>query len=716
MIINPERFISRASVRGRHPGILGVRAFAVAALAATMALLPGRMAAKSLTLVEAGAPRAVVVTADDPSPTAEYAAEELVHHFELATGAKLDAVAEANVPEGADPPHRIYVGESRAAEEAGIDVDELPLETAILRVIDDDLYVLGRENEEDPLSRANTHSGTLFGVYELFERTVSPRWLWPGELGTHVPQTGTVEVSAGLDKTVEPVFDPRHITLEGIHSGYFSSGEARDAYRHDLDVYLRRHRIGRSFTNPESPGHRLQGRLRAYARENPEGVPGFDDEGRGSLDVADPDLHRFIVEHHDKFDPAGRIWRETDERILIRLGDRDAGWQPSRSEASKAWDGPVREDGPINPVTGEIFEEGFYQRFGRMHTSDRYARFAKTIYEMARKRHPEKDVKVSTLLYWNNLFAPTTDIELNEDIFGYFVPWGTGLEGAVWFPISDTALEWVKQQWLGWRETGMSMVHRPNHLFAGYVMPHIERQGGEFFQWAHEHGMAGFYYTRLLGHWAAKGRNTYMYMRLFVHPEMEIDAIFDEYYSSFGPAAEHVRRYFEYWEAYALERHEPVELPPGLMFGDDYKLARHVTPLDPANLWNAVAGAADAFPVEKFASAKEILEKAMRAARQDADPVYAERVEFLQLGLEHARLASRFFETLDVKSAARAEIPEEPERRKAAVRAFEKLEAFRHRHGDDYIGNFGNALKRNEVGSIEPDPRKLRDEFSGDLE
>ena len=54
------------------------------------------------------------------------------------------------------------------------------------------------------------------------------------------------------------------------------------------------------------------------------------------------------------------------------------------------------------------------------------------------------------------------------------------------------AFEWMKEQWLGWKKTGMRMGYRPNYLLDGYLLPHFEtRQSGAFFKFAYENGMEG---------------------------------------------------------------------------------------------------------------------------------------------------------------------------------------------------------------------------------
>jgi hypothetical protein len=64
-------------------------------------------------LVSQGQPRAVVVTADAPTKTASYAAEELVGHVRLATGDGLDVAEESQLPSGTHT--RVLIGETKAA-------------------------------------------------------------------------------------------------------------------------------------------------------------------------------------------------------------------------------------------------------------------------------------------------------------------------------------------------------------------------------------------------------------------------------------------------------------------------------------------------------------------------------------------------------------------------------------------------------------------------
>jgi hypothetical protein len=121
-------------------------------------LLPAVMCeGMEVKIVADGEPMAVVVTAVEPMPVAQYAAEELVYHVEKATGMKLQIVAENAIPR--EPAGRIYIGNCEAAR-AGIEPTKLPAEACVLKTTDQGLFIAGEDGDGDPLS-TYTHAGTL---------------------------------------------------------------------------------------------------------------------------------------------------------------------------------------------------------------------------------------------------------------------------------------------------------------------------------------------------------------------------------------------------------------------------------------------------------------------------------------------------------------------------------------------------------------------------
>ncbi len=631
----------------RHPE----RRLTTALVLVLAAFLPP-VARAQVTVVVDGEPWAVVVTAEVPTKTAAYAVKELVEHVRLATGVTLDVVPESKTP--ADVNTRIYVGETASALRQGIDVERLPRETFVMRSVGNDLYILGREGDADPLDLGNPDVGTLFGVYEFLEEFVGVRWLWPGELGTYVPRTKTIMIPA-VRRMEQPALlfrymrIPPHDVEEGsaVARLGFSPHVARD-YDTALRVLYRRHRLGGRDAHPRGDHKSIS--WNKYGEKHPEWFVLTRDGRRGnpkpgrphpyvSLCVTNEELQDYIVEQWD-----GK------RGLVVRAVDR-----PGRCtcDPCRAWDGPQPEPPPW--FARLMYEDDHDPQVFYGQTSDRYVRFWQVIREKAARRNPNVRIFVMSL-YENEFTAPVNNVYLGPNYYGEFVQWRD--PHLRYFPMPTAAFEWMKEQWLGWKKTGMRMGYRPNYLLDGYVLPHFETdQSGAFFKFAYENGMEGTDFDMNTGQWAVQGLRLYMHLRLNSDPELEIDAIRDEYFSAFGPAAESVRRYCDYWEGYAVEN--------TLNFIQDLEVRRYAKyPLQ----------AHDAFPPEVFDPAVPILKQALHEAGTSPRPEFAGRVRFLQVGLEHALLTIAFTAIHD----GNAEVPEQ--RVDEAREALRELVQFRKDH------------------------------------
>ncbi len=586
----------------------------------------------SIQIVESGHPRAAVVIAEEPATIARYAADELVEYIHKSTGVSLPVVTENAIPDGY--PYLIFVGETEAARRAGLDVQDLPQDTFIIRTSGNHLYVLGRQDpsyvkifpDQGPFVydsilpggyqiEASSPNGTLYGVYELVEQLLGVRWLWPGELGTYVPKHDTVVLDQGMDIRVDPTLEFRSPSWWRLHRQVDSPDhfderftgriawlefpqEAMDKRVRDQMVFTSRHRLGASKDRPNTvhvPQHYTW--WQRFGKDHPEwfalsreGVrgPRPGEAGRPALNVANPDLHRFIVEE---------FWDGGD---VLQLGESDTRafcW----SEESMAWDGPQKSRFPS-------FAAPYYRP---RQVSDRYARFWKTIYDKAAEKNP--DVIVTTFIYWQTFPAPEMDIQLNENIRGEFAPW---TQEDMYYPMSDEADSWLREQWLKWKDTGISLSYYSNFMHGGYVMPYLStRQVHDFLKFTMEHGSKGMFLGGFRSNWSMQGPMYYVVMRLTYKPEKTIDELREEYFSAFGPAAAEVEAYFDFWEAHSegIDWYRPTVLT-----------------------------AAEDYPPEVFDRAWDLLGRALDKANASEDPQYAERVEFLVIGLEHAQLVAEF--------------------------------------------------------------------------
>ena len=644
-----------------------------AALALILAAFLPPASGAQVTVVVEGEPRSVVVTAETPTRTAAYAVEELVEHVRLATGVTLDVVPESKTPTQVDT--RIYVGETESALRQGIDVERLPRESFVLRSVGNDLYILGRESGADPLELDNPDVGTLFGVYEFLEEFVGVRWLWPGELGTYAPATRTIALRA-VRRLEQPALRFRYMRIpphdigEGSAAARlgFSPRVALD-YDRALRVLYRRHRLGGRDAHPRGDHKSIS--WNQYGDKHPEWFVLTRDGRRGNPKPGRP--HPFVslcVTNEELQDHIVEQW-DGERGLVVRPVDR-----PGRCtcEPCRAWDGPQPERPPW--FARLMYEDDHDSQVFYGQTSDRYVRFWQVIREKAARRNPHVRIFVMSL-YENEFTAPVNDVHLGPSYYGEFVQWRD--PHLRYFPMPAAAFEWMKEQWLGWKKTGMRMGYRPNYLLDGYVLPHFEtRQSGAFFKFAYENGMEGTDFDMNTGQWAAQGLRLYMHLRLNSDPELEIDAIRQEYFSAFGPAAESVRRYCDYWEGYAVEN--------TLNFIQDLEVRRYAKyPLQ----------AHDAFPPEVFDPAVPILEQALREAGASPRREFAERVRFLQVGLEHALRTVAFTAVHD----GLAEVPEE--RVDEAREALRELVRFRKDHQHLYFSDLAHVTRYMEARHLD---------------
>lgn len=601
-----------------------------------------------MVIVSKGKAQALVVIPDDAQPTAKYAARELVAHITKATGVVLEIMEESIAP--IDTMGKIYVGDTRQAKSLDIRVDHLASEEAVIRRRGDALFITGRDGPGDPLDGNNTYSGTLWGVYEYLERELGVRWLWPGELGTYVPARQELTIGA-IDWRIKPAFLRRFVrhhskSLDDTIPPLSFTAEELAAYRADLAVFMRRHRMGKSeglFTpspNGVRPyGHAFGRWWAKHGAEHPEWFqlvdgkrgPGGVNTSRGkymSMCVSNPELHAKIIAYWKQIRAQGRahplLPGSGPHHINICESD-DVGL--CECDACRAWDGP-------QPAMKNIPAEyrGAYTPFN---ASNRYARFAREIYRRAAEIDPE--VKVYAYAYLNYCVAPDPGLRLNENIIIGFCPWMLGnpstgrswwpLFAAGWLPRSASLQNWEEEQCRKWTESGASVFYRPNWFLTGYAMPHLfPGQIADLFRSMSRTRVIGTDIGGINPQWATQGSNLYTLMRLHAHPERMAQDILEEYYQAFGSASNHIEEYCDYWEEHCRRQFVENKIKqPG--FGQYY-----LRGLD----------AYDAFPPECFDPAEKILQAALQAARRDQNSEFGERVLFLMKGLEHAKLCVEF--------------------------------------------------------------------------
>lgn len=651
-----------------------------------LVLSPLKAKAAALTLVEDGKARVEIVLPDNDLPSVLLAAEELQYHVRKATGATLEIRKER---ERAPDAPGVYLGSCRRTLDADITTKGLKINGWRVRSVSGSLFIYGDDGPDDPLNKipgyigSYPRTGTLFGTYDLLEREMGVRWLWPGELGTYVPKRASLSISA-QDVTSAPrlaqkrwwsKFFSGHRVNKEVWNAAWKSEEAAKSYVDDELVWLSRHRFAEEeFWNG---AHGFSAYWEKFGTAHPEWFAQMPDGSRGidlrqrssqtatgavTVCVSNEDLRRDLVER----------WRNSGGRA-INAGENDANGRCT-CLACLAMDArdvtPETRLGRIRKEFQENDEDSRWRGWPLVlgSLSDRYARLWLAVQGDVRAIRPDAIVLGCAYANW---LQPPMRTKLNEGIYVQMVP-------PFYFPFTDKRREEFRKIWEGWRATGCRILHRPNYTLSGHNMPiFYARKLGEDLAWQAQNGMAGASFDSLIGQWAAQGPNHYVLARILEHPELPIEEVLQEYYRAFGPASAAVEAYFRHWEKVSDS------------LTDDLLERNPEGKYDYVNSWGFFYRAAHIlFTPEAMAEGRALLAKAAQAAA--GDETAAARVQFLEAGLHHAEL------TLAVEAARRA--GETTGDMTKFVAALRELDNFRGRNESRNIANMF-FLWNNETGS-----------------
>ncbi len=628
-------------------------------------------------LVRDGKAQTAIVLPDDASLVAEYAADELQWHLKAATGATVPIVREREAEGGA----LIFVGQGKAAQEAGIEVEERERNTSVIRTTPEALFLTGKDDLGMPEDRATrsyarnwkgfrhggpplddgASMGTLFAVYQWLEDHLKVRWLWPGEGGTHVPKAKSIATSPHEERVFKPFL--LHSRPRLNMAGWPGQDKAlRDQLIYDTSVWLRRQRFIRGISLEY--GHAYEDYWKRFGEKHPEYFAQRPDGKREPLSLKRSDLVQMCVTSeglHRQIIEDWKVQREKHPSLpWINGAENDKTMQDPycHCPACLAWDVPApekQEAGELEfaPDIVDAGEKGASIDLGRL--SDRYAQFWMALLNEGKKHDP--NVKVLGYAYADYSYPPRK-AKLSEDVVLAVVP-------PYSFPVSNEERTRFHKIWKGWADTGAQLYLRPNYTLLGYCVPYIyAEEFGEEFKYAAANGMIGTDFDSLIGMWSVHGPNLYMMGRLNVDPKQEVSAILEEYYNAFGPAAKAVKAYFEHWKGITatFTSEKRAQIGGG---------------------WGVVSyGGEVIYTPETFEKGFALLEQAREAAGKDTES--AARVAFLHTGLEHGALAMKTLAAYRLHK----ENPREKRLKDDYDNALEELDTYREEQAA-VIGNIG---------------------------
>jgi hypothetical protein len=510
------------------------------------------------------------------------------------------------------------------------ELETLPPNGFLVRTQGNVLYLAGRDENGPPLAD-NTGAGTVFAVYEWLERQAGVRWLWPGEWGTFVPRSGVLQSGAWDVLAQPPLLHARLRQAIGRPFWIPAAGgftkEQRAQVVADEVLWYRRNRLARGVSLEYGHGYedyweRFHESHPEYFNLLPDGTRRSDPfyyGGAGrliSMSVGEPGFQKQVVADWQARRSAERPWingweNDTNGKCVcaqcLALDVRDPllsdeEWNHRIENARHAF---------------ENKEADWFKHLGSV--SDRYARYYLALQKWGRAIDPSATVIGGA--YANYAKAPL-QTRLNRNIVVGIVP-------EYGWPVSDQTFAGFQKQWSGWSKAGASLYLRPNYTLWGHEQPIITaRDYARDFQFAFKNGMIGTDYDSLTSMWATQGPNLYALSRLHTRPDWPVEKILGEYYSAFGAGQNDVQKYFEYWENQtkrAAIQMQTTTQESGTQLFSGW-----------AGLHNVIG---KIYMPENYATAARFLEAAHTATKGDESA--QKRVEFLQAGLEDARLVAK---------------------------------------------------------------------------
>lgn len=470
-------------------------------------------AAAELVLVEAGAPRARILLPAEPTPTEQFAAEELHKYIEQVSGARLDVVTDAG-----DQPV-VSVGRTALARSLDFPADPEFPDPYLIRTTDQGLVLVGRGDR-----------GTIYAVYDLLYR-LGCRWVFPGPLGDVIPRRESIVVE-NLDVVEEPDFEFR------IGGGWRYPNYVDWAAKSRMQLYSRSPQswteealVKRGGYVKGTMGHAFHGLVpERHFAEHPEyyslrgerRVPGKNSQ----LCMTNEEVTNLVAAKAIAFfdqNPGARFFS---------LCPND-NYNCCQCAQCQAWDtGTTTRWERVFPVI-----------------TDRNLQWVNQVGAQLKQRHPHKYLCVYA---YHNYTSPPVNLRAADNVvisLCHMVP------ACYSHTLDDPECEVnaaFRELLDGWADVHDNMwyyAYTCKSMWEQMPWP-IARRLAQDIRYLKSRGFRGFHSQGSGGIWGQLGVNSYVMAAMLWDTETDIEAKMDEYFTvAFGPAAEHMRAWFDTLEA-----------------------------------------------------------------------------------------------------------------------------------------------------------------------
>ena len=491
-----------------------------------------------ITLVRDGTPQVIIIVPEGLYKQVQRPAEQLTGDggvvplaaVELAdylgkicgTRPQIATETQNGLPEGP----RIFVGHCKASADLAPKPEEIVIETR-----NGHLHVCGGDSGPGGI----LCKGTLFAVYDLLERELGVRWLFPGEYGEVVPKRSEItlpditrreqpriakrkvrDVAVSREETFAPVLERWGVSLDAWKE---AQGPAVNG------PWYRRMRLGHRIEI--NGGHAYAGWWEKHGQTHPEWFAQQPDGTRNQT----PERERLCKSNSALWDEIARVkvaeFKADPALLTASIAPNDGGKNKfCMCEACRALD-PA--DAPkllgdsqlIDPTTKQIFPE--YPSL-----SDRVFTFFNEIAARVYREVPDRDLVAYAYSVYRSVPVRLKQLQPNL-IIGY-----VGLN---------------QEEIEAWSKLAPKLFIRPNDLGPAIDLG-MPRNNAAWFaeavKFSVEHKAIGFDFDNGHGNWSAHGLEYYVLCKALWNPDLDVDATIADYCgAAYGPAAEMMRKYHD---------------------------------------------------------------------------------------------------------------------------------------------------------------------------
>lgn len=585
-----------------------------------MLLLAQLASAGPAVLVENGKARFTIVTDEKPNQATEDAVRELNYWVKNITGTTLPVTTTARWTGSTS---YIAVGSSELTRKNGWENSPFKQEEARIFVEENRIGLVGNDNAIYP---EVTWEGTYYAVLELVQKEFGVRWIWPGKSGEVFEKKRTLALP---EKSWS--WAPTITAVRQLRNGYQSTA-IPEKLKTDLNIdvlknnnwarlrnehnqWLKRQRMNRS-SNIRF-GHAFGNWWEKYSKKHPDwfAKPPGDLTQRGGkgvkLNISNPEVHEQIIKNwHSKWK------KDPSAHKFLNVSPNDSRGFDTRPE-TRAWDPPELQ---------RFSDKEIYNGDEPILT-DRYVKLWNLLAKRVREIDPE--AHLATYAYRNYQKPPLAEKTVENNIVVGYV----GGEG--YYPDERN----IVKEWVEWSDKGAKLFWRPNLFHTGHGTQHeYSRTLYNDFHTFQKNSLLGFDFDTLTGNWAGQGLSYYIVAEMSSRPEATYEELSQEYFGAFGPAADSVRKYTEYFEGV-------TQKAPQLL--RDHKLVPHHTW---GGWWPAHVRLVPLFLTpEVVAHAETLLQQAEQDVSQAA-PIYKERLSTIQKGFQHSKIMAETFRKLQLEN------------------------------------------------------------------